>query len=125
MELGRDELLWINNALNEILHGPEAIQECEFHSRTGGEKLAVEALLTKVSDRMDELRRPIRTGDDGLVRSSRTHASSVSGRSVRSGGWPVNPGGEHDLMPIGIAVGNAAVVPPVFDLLDGDRAGRC
>jgi hypothetical protein len=55
MELGRDELLWINNALNEVLHGPEAIQECEFHSRIGGEKARSRALLTEVSDRMDEL----------------------------------------------------------------------
>jgi hypothetical protein len=55
MELGRDELLWISNALNEVLHGPEAIEEWEFHSRMGGEKLEVEALFTKVSDRMDEL----------------------------------------------------------------------
>jgi hypothetical protein len=42
-----------------------------------------------------------------------------------SGGWPVDPGGEHDLMPVGVAVGNAAVVPPVLDLLDRGRAGRC
>jgi hypothetical protein len=55
MELGRDELLWISNALNEVLHGPEAIEGWEFHSRMGAEKLEVEALLTKVSDRMDEL----------------------------------------------------------------------
>jgi hypothetical protein len=45
----------ISNALNEVLHGPEAIPEWEFQSRIGGEKLAVEALLTKVSNRMDEL----------------------------------------------------------------------
>jgi hypothetical protein len=32
MDFSRDELLWINNALAEVLGGPEAIEEWEFHS---------------------------------------------------------------------------------------------
>lgn len=57
MELSRDELLWVNNALNEVLHGPEAIEEWEFYSRIGGQRRDVQALLQKVSDQLDELPR--------------------------------------------------------------------
>lgn len=31
VRLQRDELLAVNNALNEVLHGPEAIDREEFH----------------------------------------------------------------------------------------------
>jgi hypothetical protein len=54
MELSRDELLWINNALNEVLNGPEAIEHWEFQTRMGGERHEVAALLRKVHDRLDE-----------------------------------------------------------------------
>jgi hypothetical protein len=55
MDLSRVELLWINNALNEVLHGPAAIDDDgEFHSRTGGDRQEVQALLRKVSDRLDD-----------------------------------------------------------------------
>ena len=57
MELSRDELLWVSNAMNEVLHGPEAIEEWEFHSRIGGQRRHVQALLQKVSDQLDELPR--------------------------------------------------------------------
>jgi hypothetical protein len=49
MDFSRDELLWINNALNEVLHGPEAIEQWEFQTRIGGDRDQVQALLSSVS----------------------------------------------------------------------------
>ena len=57
MDFTRDELLWVNNALNEVLNGPEAIEEWEFHTRMGGERDQVRALLHKVSEQLDSPRR--------------------------------------------------------------------
>lgn len=34
MDFSRAELVWINNALNGILHGPEAIEQREFHAQS-------------------------------------------------------------------------------------------
>lgn len=57
MDFTRDELLWVNNALNEVLNGPGAIEEWEFHTRMGGERDQVQALLHKVSEQLDSPRR--------------------------------------------------------------------
>jgi len=57
MDFTRDELVWINNALNNVLGGPQAIEEWEFHSLMGGTQDEVRALLRKVNDRVGELRR--------------------------------------------------------------------
>ena len=57
MEFSRDELVWINNALAEVLGGPEAIEDWEFHTRIGGERDEVSALLQKVHDQVGALRR--------------------------------------------------------------------
>lgn len=57
MDLSRDELVWINNALAEVLGGPEAIEDWEFHTRIGGERDEVRALLQKVNDEVGALRR--------------------------------------------------------------------
>ena len=57
MDFSRDELLWINNALAQVLWGPEAFDEWEFHSRIGGEREEVRTLLQKVTDEVDALRR--------------------------------------------------------------------
>jgi len=38
VELTQDELLAINNALNEVCHGPDSIDEEEFHTRMGVER---------------------------------------------------------------------------------------
>jgi hypothetical protein len=57
MDFNRDELLWINGALNEVLNGPEAIEEWEFHTRMGGDRDQVRALLRKVSDQVSALSR--------------------------------------------------------------------
>lgn len=54
LELTRDELLVTAGALNEILHGPEAIEEWEFQTRTGFEreeaKHVHQALLDAIRD---------------------------------------------------------------------------
>lgn len=57
MDFSRDELLWINNALAEVLGGTQAIDEWEFHTRLGGERDEVRALLNKVNDAVGALRR--------------------------------------------------------------------
>lgn len=57
MDFTRDELLWVNNALNEVLGGPQAIDEWEFHSRMGGTGDEVRALLRKVNNWVGELKR--------------------------------------------------------------------
>ena len=57
MDFSRDELLWINNALAEVLGGAQAIEEWEFHTLIGGERDEVRALLNKVNDAVGALRR--------------------------------------------------------------------
>jgi hypothetical protein len=51
VDLNRDELLWISNALNDVVHGPAALDDWEFHNRIGGERHEVQALLRKVRGR--------------------------------------------------------------------------
>ena len=48
IELSLEELLIINNALNEILHGPAEIDEVEFHTRIGVKKSDAKAFLDKI-----------------------------------------------------------------------------
>lgn len=57
MDFSRDELLWINNALAEVIGGPEAIEDWEFQARIGGDRDDVRALLQKVNDEVGALRR--------------------------------------------------------------------
>ena len=57
MDLSRDELLWINNALAEVLGGPDAIAEWEFHTRIGGGRDEVRTLHQRVNDKVGALRR--------------------------------------------------------------------
>jgi hypothetical protein len=57
MDFTRDELVWINNALNEVLSGPNAIEEWEFHTRMGGDRDQISALIRRVNDEVDALRR--------------------------------------------------------------------
>ncbi len=54
--LSEADLVLLNNALNEILHGPEAIEEWEFQTRTGLERNYAMALLERIS-KMLALRR--------------------------------------------------------------------
>ena len=48
-DLTRSDLVLINNALNEVLHGPDAIDEAEFHTRIGATRAEAERLLDEVS----------------------------------------------------------------------------
>jgi hypothetical protein len=45
LRLSRDDLLIVNNALNEVLHGPDAIDEAEFQIRIGQERVKALDLL--------------------------------------------------------------------------------
>lgn len=49
IELSRDELSIIHQAFNEVLNGPSAIEEWEFHARFGAEKKQVFKLLEEIS----------------------------------------------------------------------------
>ncbi len=49
-----NELLILNNALNEVLNGPEAIGSEEFHARIGANIMDTEALLSKIKSRLTE-----------------------------------------------------------------------
>lgn len=47
--LGEDDLLAIGNALNEVLHGPEAIADWEFQTRIGVSRAAALRTLRRIS----------------------------------------------------------------------------
>lgn len=57
MDFSRDELVWINNGLAEVIGGPEAIEDWEFQARIGGGRDEVRTLLKKVHDEVGALRR--------------------------------------------------------------------
>ncbi len=46
--LSEADLLLISNTLNEILHGPDAIEEWEFQTRIGLERNYALALLERI-----------------------------------------------------------------------------
>jgi hypothetical protein len=48
IDLDRDELTLLNNALNEILNGPQAIESSEFSTRVGSSRREAEALLAAI-----------------------------------------------------------------------------
>ena len=52
IELTRDDLLAINNALNEVCHGANAIPEREFQTLMGVERSEAQATLRKITDRL-------------------------------------------------------------------------
>src|SRR5262245_5340674 len=52
MDFTRDELGWINSALNNGLGGPQAIPDWEFSTLMGGDRDQVEALLTRIGERL-------------------------------------------------------------------------
>lgn len=47
VELTRNELLTLNQALNEICDGPDAIEPWEFHARMGVKRDEATALLAE------------------------------------------------------------------------------
>lgn len=46
--LTADELTAINNALNEVCHGPDAIPEWEFQTRMGVERAEAQRILDRI-----------------------------------------------------------------------------
>src|SRR5215472_18040848 len=54
---------------------------------------------------------------------SRACSRGTPGLSARAGRRPVDPGREHDLAPVWVLVGHAAVVLPVVDLRNRIEAG--
>ena len=50
MDLNPAELRLVNNALNEVLNGPEAIPEWEFDTRMGSSRDEAEVLLRRIRE---------------------------------------------------------------------------
>jgi hypothetical protein len=50
LKLTRAELLLINNAISEVIHGPDAIAESEFHLRIGASRDEARELLSRIGD---------------------------------------------------------------------------
>lgn len=57
VRLQRDEVLAVNNALNEVLNGPDSIEDWEFHTRMGVEPAEARALLKAVGATFARLQR--------------------------------------------------------------------
>lgn len=53
VSLSEAELVLMNNALNEILHGPGAIARWEFQTRTGVSAEEAEALLARIKKALE------------------------------------------------------------------------
>lgn len=49
IELTADDILAINNALNEVCHGPEAIPDWEFQSRMAVDRESAKVTLSRIS----------------------------------------------------------------------------
>ena len=47
--LTRSQIIVLNNAMNEVLHGPEAIEDWEFHTRIGVTRREAEAVLKGIA----------------------------------------------------------------------------
>ncbi len=56
IELTADDLLAINNALNEVCHGPDAIPEWEFQTRMGVDSAAAKQTLGRITLILDHSR---------------------------------------------------------------------
>jgi hypothetical protein len=50
VDLTPQELITVANALNEVLHGPDAIEEWEFETRMGVPRADAEDLLRRLLD---------------------------------------------------------------------------
>jgi hypothetical protein len=57
VDFSRDELTWINNALNEVLNGAYSIPEWEFHTLLEGTRDEIHALLERVHDEVSAMGR--------------------------------------------------------------------
>ena len=49
LRLTRSQIIVLNNAMNEVLHGPEAIEDWEFHTRIGVTRREAEAVLKGIA----------------------------------------------------------------------------
>ena len=56
IELTADDMLAINNALNEVCHGPDAIPDWEFQTRMGVDRESAKATLSRISLALAEVR---------------------------------------------------------------------
>ena len=56
IELTADDLLAINNALNEVCQGPDAIPEWEFQTRMGVDRAAAKQTLGRIALILDHSR---------------------------------------------------------------------
>ena len=50
VELTKNELVIVSNAINEICHGPEAIEDWEFSTRVGASRAEAKALLQRLNE---------------------------------------------------------------------------
>lgn len=55
VQFTKDEMIGIINALNEVLHGPQAIEEWEFSMRMCLERSEAERLLDKLNELYDSV----------------------------------------------------------------------
>jgi hypothetical protein len=53
MELTSEEIVALSNALNEVLHGPDAIEDWEFATRMGVSRQEALRLLRRLVDLAD------------------------------------------------------------------------
>ncbi len=56
VDLTADDLVAINNALNEVCHGPDAIPEWEFQTRIGLDKVTATQTLGRIRAALDQVR---------------------------------------------------------------------
>jgi hypothetical protein len=50
VDFRHEELIMLSNALNEVLHGPDAIEAWEFETRMGASREDAEGLRSRLSD---------------------------------------------------------------------------
>ncbi|GLK49902.1 hypothetical protein GCM10017620_28760 [Brevundimonas intermedia] len=55
VELTADDLLAINNALNEVCHGPAALAEWEFQTRIGVDRSTAKATLDRIGSELEKV----------------------------------------------------------------------
>lgn len=56
VELTADDLRAINNALNEVCHGPEAVEDPEFQTRMGVDRGMAQQTLGRIRAALDKVR---------------------------------------------------------------------
>lgn len=56
LELTADDLVAINNALNEVCHGPDAIPEWEFQARMGMDRAIAKQTLSRIRTALNQIR---------------------------------------------------------------------